>query len=109
MSISMKSPGNHPRLSGVLVRSINLYLANEEVPQRNKGDTDNDAEGYIPDKAPEITALQHHQRLLRESREGRKTTAEAHGQEQGPVAALGLTFIGQTLRDEWACVEFAKN
>ena len=28
---------------------------------------------------------------------------------QDRAAALGLTFVGQTLREEWACVEFAKN
>ena len=63
------------------VRSINLILANQEVSQRDKGDTDKHAEGYIPDKTPDVPALQHHQRLLRESREGRKTTAETHSQE----------------------------
>ena len=28
---------------------------------------------------------------------------------QERASALGLTFIGQTLREEWACVEFSKN
>ena len=28
---------------------------------------------------------------------------------QERAASLGLTFIGQTLREEWACVEFSKN
>ena len=74
------------------VRSINLILANQEVSQRDKRDTDNHADGYIPGNAPEITTLQHHQRLFRESREGCKTAAETHGQEQGPVAALGTGF-----------------
>ena len=63
-------------------------LANQEVSQRNKGNTDNHAEGCIPDKAPEIPALQHHQRLLREGGEGRKATADTHSQEQRPVASL---------------------
>ena len=71
---------------------MNLNLTNQEVPQRDKGDTGNHAEGYIPGKAPEITTLQHHQRLLRESRESRKTTAETRGKEQGPVTALGTVF-----------------
>ena len=71
---------------------MNLNLTNQEVPQRDEGDTDNHAEGYIPGKAPEIPALQHHQRLLREGGEGRKATAETHGQEQGPVAALGTVL-----------------
>ena len=28
---------------------------------------------------------------------------------QDRAASLGLTFVGQTLREEWACVEFSKN
>ena len=28
---------------------------------------------------------------------------------QERAASLGLTFVGQTLREEWACVEFSKN
>ena len=27
---------------------------------------------------------------------------------QDRASALGLTFIGQTLREDWACIEFAK-
>ena len=87
----MQNPGIL-MIAGVCVRSMNLNLTNQEVPQRDKGDTGNQTEGYIPGKAPEITTLQHHQRLFRESREGCKTAAETHGQEQGPVAALGTVL-----------------
>ena len=71
------------------IRALNVDLANQEVPQREKGNTYNHANGYIPDKAPQISTLQHHQRLLGEGGKSRKAAAETHGQKECPITALG--------------------
>jgi len=58
----------------------------------------------IEDMPTYVRSLRHDGRLLMS---GFYETDIPALQER--AAALGLTWVGQTLREEWACIEFAKN
>ena len=75
-----KSPAFLSMMVGVY-SSINVNLAHQEIPQCYEGNTCNHTDGNIPGESPNIATLQHHQRLLREGGESRKTATKAHCKE----------------------------